>query len=65
MLSGLKTALEFGQVPAVQIRPVVYALLGMLHIRCRAGLRHRNVCMRHPVLVWPTCLLQELPADFV
>ncbi len=33
MLSGLKSALEFGQVPAIQIRPVISALLGMLHIR--------------------------------
>jgi len=33
MLTGLKSALEFGQVPSMQIRPVISALLGMLHIR--------------------------------
>ena len=38
MLSGLKSALEFGQVPAIQIRPVICALLGMLHIRYGADL---------------------------
>ena len=34
MLSGLKTAFEYSQVPLVQIQPVICALLGLLHIRC-------------------------------
>ena len=33
MLSGLKTAFEYSQVPPIQIRPVICALLGLLHIR--------------------------------
>ena len=38
MLSGLKTDLEYNQVPAIQIKPVVCALLGMLHVRYRPGM---------------------------
>ena len=38
MLSGLKTDLEYNQVPAIQIKPVICALLGMLHVRYRSGL---------------------------
>ena len=33
MLSGLKTNLEYNQVPAIQNKPVICALLGMLHVR--------------------------------
>ena len=33
MLSGLKTAFEYSQVPPIQIRPVICALLGLLYIR--------------------------------
>lgn len=33
MLSGLKTDLEYNQVPAIQNKPVICALLGMLHVR--------------------------------
>lgn len=47
MLSGLKTALEFGQVPAIQTRPVVCALLGMLHIRYAHILPGKVACRHH------------------
>ena len=33
MLSGLKTAFEYNQVPRIQIQPVICTLLGLLHIR--------------------------------
>ncbi len=54
MLSGLKTSLEFGQVPAIQIRPVICALLGMLHIRCEPNLTRRAL-HADTLLYWKAC----------
>jgi hypothetical protein len=35
-IDRVKTALEYGQVPSVQVEPLVRMLLGLLHVRCAA-----------------------------